>query len=102
VEGLCITCVRSAERRSERRTRSEIRTGLDIVAKVRSAQVRLLFSSDGGKKWYIGRERGGGRRPKKVKAGGQPSLLGHLFCTLSVLVIFRVEGSSTTNSLNKG
>jgi len=100
-KGLCITCVRSAERRSERRTRSEIRTGLDIVAKVRRIQVKLLFSSDGGKKWYIGRERRRGRRLKKVKAGGKPSLLGHLFCTLSVSVISRVEGSGT-NSRNKG
>ena len=49
-KGLRIECVCSVERRSERRTRSEIKTGLDIVAKVRRIQVRLWFSNDGGKK----------------------------------------------------
>ena len=88
-KGLRIVCVRSAERRSERRTRSEIRTGPDIVAKVRRIQVKLLFNSDGGKKWYIGRESKRGRMLKKVNAGGKPSLLGHLFYALSVFVIIR-------------
>ena len=81
--------MRSAERRSERRTRSEIKTGLDIVAKVKRIQVRLLFSNDGGKKWYIGRERRRGRMLKKVNAGGKPSLLGHLFYTSSARVILQ-------------
>ena len=100
-KGLRIECVRSAERRSERRTRSEIKTGLDIVAKVRRIQVRLWLSNDGGKKWYIGRERRRGRMLKKVNAGGKPSLLGHLFIHCQLGSFSRVERSST-NLRNRG